>query len=252
MEFTFNEYKRILDALKKRHYRFTGYTDYEQYEKSVILRHDVDVSLRKALEMAEFEHSLGVVSTYFILITADFYNAFNKRNRERIQKIKELGMEIGLHFDETIYPLGCDIVSAVKDEIRVMQKMLGIGIRSVSMHVPSEKTLKANYEFGNCVGGVKQTIVNSYSNVFWNEFKYVSDSKRRWRENIYEVIASESYPRIHLLTHPIWYHTENISMWDTVSEELRVRAEEAYDDFEIHTSGVQGRKTVEECLKGTG
>ena len=153
MEFTFNEYKRIIDTLKKQHYSFSGYTDYEQNEKSVILRHDVDVSLRKALEMAEFEHSQGVISTYFILITADFYNAFNKRNRERIEKIKELGMEIGLHFDETIYPLGCDIVSAVRDEIRIMQKMLGIQIKSVSMHVPSEKTLKADYKFGKLCGG---------------------------------------------------------------------------------------------------
>lgn len=145
MEFTFHEYRAILDALKRHDYKFSNYDNWSDNEKSVILRHDVDISLEKAFEMAEFENAYGVFSTYFILITGDFYNAFNKRSRQLIKKIKDLGMEIGLHFDETIYMPDTDIVAAIKNEIRVMEQMLDIKVKSVSMHIPSQKTLKANY-----------------------------------------------------------------------------------------------------------
>lgn len=152
-EFTYNEYKNILESLSYHGYKCACYDNWNENEKSVILRHDVDVSLKKALKMAQFEHSCGVVSTYFILITADFYNAFNKRNRELIRRIKELGMEIGLHFDETMYSSNCNIIEAIRNEIVVMQQMLNVKIGSVSMHVPSKKTLEANYDIGKIGGG---------------------------------------------------------------------------------------------------
>lgn len=242
MDFTFEEYGHIIDSLKKQNYEFTNYKDWNKYDKPVILRHDVDISLEKAYEMARFEQSVGVESTYFVLITGDFYNTFNKQNIEIVKKIADCGMDIGLHFDETIYSRDCDIVTAIEREIMVMEWMIGMDVESVSMHIPSQRTLEANY----IIKGGK--IINSYSNVFFKEFKYVSDSKMHWRENVYDVIESGKYQRIHLLTHPVWYNKNNMPMWDTVSQILKKQAKETYKNFEVHTNGVVGAKTLEECL----
>ena len=67
------------------------------------------------------------------------------------------------------------------------------------MHRPSKKTLEANYDLGD--------VVNSYGKEFFNGFKYVSDSRRRWREDVNEVIQSDKYNRLHILTHAFWYNT---------------------------------------------
>ena len=87
-----------------------------------------------------------------------------------------------------------------------MEWMIGMDVESVSMHIPSQRTLEANY----IIKGGK--IINSYSNVFFKEFKYVSDSKMHWRENVYDVIESGKYQRIHLLTHPVWYNKNKYTL----------------------------------------
>lgn len=52
------------------------------------------------------------------------------------------------------------------------------------------------------------------------------------------------------MTHPIWYDIVDVPMWDMVSKVMVMQAKETYKDFEIHTEGVSGRKTVAECLGG--
>lgn len=61
MDFTYEEYKRIITLLKEQKYQFTGYLNEYADSKNVILRHDVDLSLDKALEFAKFENSLGLL-----------------------------------------------------------------------------------------------------------------------------------------------------------------------------------------------
>lgn len=242
MDFTWLEYGRILNCLKEHEYMVCDYKNYSNYPKSVILRHDVDVSLSKAYEMALFEKENNVTSTYFVLITGDMYNAFTRKNIEYIKKIQDLGHGIGLHFDETVYPEDCDMVGMIEQEIFIMRHMLNVNVDSVSMHIPSQKTLEANYviEGGN--------IVNSYSDVFFKEFKYVSDSAMRWREDIYSIIESEKYSKIHLLTHPIWYNENNLSMWENISKVLSNQARESYENLGVHTVGVKEKRTLKECL----
>ena len=52
------------------------------------LRHDVDISIKKAVEMAEVEQAAGLHSTYYILLTSPFYNAFSTDNIQRIKTIE--------------------------------------------------------------------------------------------------------------------------------------------------------------------
>ena len=85
-----------------------------------------------------------------------------------------------------------------------MEKILNIRIKCVSMHRPSDKTLESNYDLS--------PVINSYSEAFFKKFKYLSDSRRHWREDVNKIILSNNYDRLHILTHAFWYNekTENI------------------------------------------
>jgi peptidoglycan/xylan/chitin deacetylase (PgdA/CDA1 family) len=200
MEFTYSSYENLLRLFRKNGYYFSSYHSYNAYEKPVILRHDIDFDIGKAVILAELENSLGVCSTYFVLLTSSFYNVLASDSVRLIKRIHSLGHEIGLHFDETQYEITNDRVrfkECVDNEISIMQRALGITIRCLSMHRPSCFVLENDLEF--------EGLVNSYSKKFFQEFKYISDSRMNWRENIVEIVPSKKYEKLHLLIHPFWY-----------------------------------------------
>ena len=41
---------------------------------------------------------------------------------------------------------------------------------------------------------------------FDGEIKYVSDSRRRWREDVDGIIAEKKFDKIQMLVHPLWYY----------------------------------------------
>jgi len=99
MEFTYNAYGALVNLLRNNGYSFADYHNFALFPRVVILRHDVDYSLEKALELARFEKSIGIQSTYFLLLSSDLYNIASKKSLNYINEIIGLGHEIGLHFD---------------------------------------------------------------------------------------------------------------------------------------------------------
>jgi hypothetical protein len=186
----------------------------------VILRHDIDNSVEKAVKFAEIEAKLGVTSTYFVLMTSDFYNPSSRINLEGLRKIQKFGHEIGLHFDEMAYDDLEDVIGAIQKEARLLSDILEIPITTVSMHRPSQKTLDANYEI--------PCMINSYGKTFFNEFKYLSDSRRRWREPILDIIKNGQYDRLHILTHAIWYNEVEMDIHDTIKNFVTSANQERY------------------------
>jgi len=160
------------------------------------MRHDIDFSLEKALEIAKIESNMGVKSTFFLLITSNFYNVFSLEAEKIIREIISLNHKIGLHFDETRYDNN-DFNLLIHKEIKLLEDFYRIKVDCVSFHRPSNSSLINNYDFGN--------IINSYSNTYFKEMLYVSDSRRNWKMDVINIIKTKSILRLHLLTHPIWY-----------------------------------------------
>lgn len=213
MEFTYRAYKELIDLLINNNYKIANYNNYKEFEKCVILRHDVDYSLNKAIELAEIENKLGVNSIYFVSVTSDFYNILSKQSSKKIKYIIEMGHEIGLHFDELRYDGNIDIVETIVSEKELLEKITYPNkVESVSMHRPSKKTLNSNYKIPG--------MINSYGNIYFNEFKYLSDSRRRWRENVLEIIESGAYDKLHILTHAFWYFDEEKDIKETIRDFL--------------------------------
>ena len=223
MEFTFKAYENLIDEIKRCGYRIGDYSDYSG--RSAILRHDVDYDLEKAAEFSEFEKKLQISSVYMVLISSDFYNIHSSKNRMLLQKIASDGHGIGLHFDETqyIFENREQLKALVMMEKGILEKVLGIPVHSVSMHRPSKKFIQMNLEFDD--------FVNSYSDLFFRQFKYVSDSRRNWREDVISVIRSKEYEKLHILTHPFWYDHEERGARDIILGFLRSKGKQAYDQF---------------------
>lgn len=220
MKFTYKGYLKLIDVLKKGGYEFADYHDYANFVRCVILRHDIDNSIEKAVTIAELEHDKGVKSTYFTLLRTDFYNPASKNGLAGLKKIQSLGHEIGLHFDEMAYEEIDDVVKAIKNEATILSEIVGSPITTVSMHRPSQNTLDGNYDLS--------PMINSYGKTFFNDFKYLSDSRRRWREPALEIIKSGQYDRLHILTHPIWYQDTEESIHDTIKRFVTSANKERY------------------------
>lgn len=206
MKFTYEAYRELLELLDQHGYQVCNYHNYRKYDKSVIIRHDIDMDITKAVEMAAIEKDMGVRSTYFVLVTSNFYNIFSKQNQDMLRRLDDMGHEVGLHFDEAKYDTArTDLVQMMEQEATLLGQCLGRAVTSVSMHRPSKETLEADY----LVKGGQ--IVNSYGTEFFRHHKYVSDSRRNWREDVLSVIGSETYDRLHVLTHPFWYDEVELS-----------------------------------------
>ena len=78
------------------------------------------------------------------------------------------------------------------------------------MHRPSQATLKGNLQIPG--------MINSYSYEFFHDFKYLSDSRRRWREPVEEIVKAGTHNRLHILTHAFWYGKVEKSMADTIRD----------------------------------
>lgn len=226
MDFTYNSYINLIKLLSNNNYHIISYKDSNQHDKCVILRHDIDYDISKAVQFAEIEERIGVSSTYFVLVTSDFYNIFSKRNAEMLKRINELGHNIGLHFDEVRYPGATlrELKLLITNEAKILESVIGCKINTVSMHRPSKEVLESDMQIPN--------LINSYGKKYFNEFKYLSDSRRRWREPVEEIITSGEYNRLHILTHAFWYNEEEISIHDSIGRFVNHSNYERYSFFE--------------------
>jgi len=174
----------------------------------LLLRHDVDLSLEHALEMAELEFEHGVRSTYFILPHNEFYSPFSLEGRAALNRLIHLGHEIGLHWDSSVYPVeGQAFRNAVRRDLDALAEITGSAIRSASQHVPIDTRF---VDLSDLIE------IESYSPQVRAKFSYVSDSAMAWRSHTPWSLLSER-KNMQFLAHPIWW----MGPGDTREEKLR-------------------------------
>ncbi|HBI63246.1 MAG TPA: hypothetical protein DDY31_18900 [Lachnospiraceae bacterium] len=248
MKFTYESYADMIKHLGNMEYQFADYRSWKDSEKSVILRHDVDYSLQKAAEFSGIEREMGVQSTYFVLLSTNFYNVHSLKSKNYIRQIMDNGGKIGLHFDETQYDIHTEeeLEKCLYGEAEILSDITGVETGVVSMHRPSEKFLSENRKFGH--------IINSYGKLYFNEMKYLSDSRRNWRENVDEIIRQGTYWRLHILIHPFWYFAGyERDMKHTLKGAIFNASLQYYDELGDNFSNLGeevGRDEIEILLKG--
>lgn len=231
MEFTYAAYKNMISLLKEHGYTFCNYLNYREYDKSVIIRHDVDRDPEKALAFSEMEREAGIATTYSVLITSNFYNVFSKKNRDILRKICENGHSIGLHFDETQYYHSDKDWwrEAIDNEIMILEQCIGRKVTSVAMHRISKDALAADWQIR------EGKVINSYGKEFVENHKYVSDSRRNWKEDVIDLIIKEQYNRLHMLVHPFWYDVNEKSAKEVLRSFCKEQVYRCYDELSRDT-----------------
>ena len=241
MDFTYSSYRQLIIKLKIKGYAISTYQNWQDHERCAILRHDIDNDISKAVIMARIEKELGVNSTYFVLVTSDFYNIFSATSESQLLEILSYGHSIGLHFDELRYS---DIktpesaLKKIREEAELLSKVTHRQVETVSMHRPSKMMLSADLKIPG--------MVNSYGQVYFKEFKYVSDSRRRWREPIEEIVSSGENKRLHILTHAIWYNENNLDIHDSVCSFINSANKQRYNSMQCNITDLQSIMSPEE------
>lgn len=98
-DFTLDSYRKLLVSLKQAGYTTLTMQDYvkqddSQQNKTVVLRHDVDLRADRSLAFAKLENSLGLRATYY-------FRVIPQSNKPHIIKeIADLGHEIGYHYED--------------------------------------------------------------------------------------------------------------------------------------------------------
>lgn len=143
--------------------------------KCVFLRHDVDFSLELTLPVAEAEYSLGVSSCYYVLLGGP-YNPCSAASINAMRKLREMGHEIGLHYDLSLYPDESVLArKRLEREIAFLQELSGGEVSTIVMHEPS----RGHEDFFLDVPGYINPTYFQRANP---DLLYVSDSCRAWRD----------------------------------------------------------------------
>lgn len=142
----------------------------DPHERACYLRHDVDISLDAAVEVAALEESLGVSSTYYIMADSPFYNPLSFHDNLNLYSIAGKGHDFGAHIildDEHDLDSHKDLITWFVDRVG---GVVSRKIDRVSFHVPSENVLWKNLDDAG---------IRSAYEEFWAG-RYISDSTRRF------------------------------------------------------------------------
>jgi len=212
---TYEHYAFCIRKARSLGYAFSRFVDVKDYDESqpfIILRHDIDFSISRALAMARLERELEANSTFFVRVHAPTYNIFEYKTYRALREILLLGHEIGLHFEAMDFShiTDQDPRSVFMREKRVLETVLDISVVSAAAHGEHASAgSRHNRDFFKYVP--KETVdilYDAYDAFFTKNMKYLSDSAYRWREGCMCNHIGK-YPRMQILTHPIWWFREH-------------------------------------------
>ena len=199
MDFTLTAYTDLLRNFQAEGYTFVDYADMRPDQRHLILRHDVDMDLDRAVEMAEVEAGMGVSSNYYVLLRTEMYNIFSIRSHASLTRLVELGHKIGLHFDASMYTPNRDVLEAAAErECNILGGLIGKRIETITFHRPAVSLQGLAGTFANRLHG--------YDPRFFSDIGYCSDSEGRWRfGHPLEHDAVRQGRAMQLVIHPIWW-----------------------------------------------
>lgn len=191
-QFTFEKYNQALTKALDVGVKFSTFQQTPDAKKRVWLRHDVDFTLGRAKDLALIENKLGIQTTYFVMVNNPFYNILTPSYSKIIHDIKQMGHQIGLHFDRRLLGVTRNAEEEIYAILEHYKNFLPIS-DIVSFHRPEEWVFDLN----------TNTFTNVYNKEFFNKIEYRSDSKREIK-NLEKVLTN--FDELQLLLHPVWWH----------------------------------------------
>jgi hypothetical protein len=177
--FDLDHYRELLDAARSGGYAF-GTFDGEPRAGHVYLRHDVDLALDAALQVAEVEAGTGATATYFLMTRSVFYNLDSHEGAQAVERLRELGHRVAHH--------------PVHPHIDLDRRFDPV----LAWHNPEPEYMREPL-----VGAL-----NVMAEPWFSREHYRSDSNQHWRSGCpHEALARGEFEWLQLLTHPeIWVY----------------------------------------------
>jgi len=223
-DFSYATYRTMLEDFQAEGYRFAAFTEAEsllqQQSRFVLLRHDIDLDLAKALPMARIETDMGVRATWFFRVRSDHHNAFSREGSVVIREILEQGHHFGLHFDCAAYPAETTVDEFARFcrlEAQLLETWFGRAVSVVSFHRPSPLILSGN-------PALTAPLKHTYMREFIQSILYLSDSRGEFRFGF--PTESEAFRRgrpLHVLVHPIWWNERPAAPYPTLRQFIQRR-----------------------------
>lgn len=214
---TYENYQQLLTKLIEGGYQFANFTEaqalLEASKPFVLMRHDIDLSLPKALSLARLENELGVSSTFFLMVRTMHYNLFSREGTETVNEFLALGHHLGLHFDCASYPGKHsveELAAACNHEVTLLHDWFQHRIDVVSYHRPNKTVLSGN-------PALSGKVPHTYMPLFTKDISYFADSRGEWLHGhpLHSAEFKQGKP-LHLLIHPIWWNENPVSPYENM------------------------------------
>lgn len=216
--FSYRHYRNVIRTLQQ-----TGkITSFHQAVKNqptefIVIRHDIEFSIDRALIMAQLEQKLGLVTTYLVQIRNQTYNPFSKSNLAKLKTIVALGHHLGLHYY-------CDKNRQFNKNVarrEVQQDLIMLGtaldrpIDIFSIHRPNPESLQSYLKI--------KGVINCYDRQFFHygsgphPVVYLSDSNCLWRYGKpLAVLKNLNKVKMQILFHPCFWNQTNLGYHQSV------------------------------------
>jgi len=176
MDFTIKKYKELIQVLKDQGRSFQTFNEFleKPNDKTIILRHDVDLLPHNSLVFAKLQKELNIKGTYYFRAVPESWD-------ERIiLEIDSLGHEIGYHYENLTtcngnYEKG---ILNFEKNLKALQKLAPVSTicmhgSPLSKYDSKDLWKKYNYRDFNITG-------EPYFDVNFDKVYYLTDTGRRW------------------------------------------------------------------------
>ena len=205
LDFSYSYFRQILKALSSN-FELLFLSEAPRFVRKnekprVILRHDIDISLQRALRMGKIEDEFGIKATYMIMPNAGLYQIEDTASKRAIRQLTHMGHEIGLHLSlnyglENNNHKTNSLEAEINFNCGKLESIVRSPIRSVSFHRPGVQLLRGPLTVAGRVNAYAKELMD------W----YLSDSKGCWKKG--DPLAILLRPRktlLQLLIHPVWW-----------------------------------------------
>ncbi|MCL0034123.1 hypothetical protein M1M94_01335 [Thermodesulfovibrionales bacterium] len=207
-------YDKLLAAICGAGYRVVTVRQYLQGEREpllLVLRHDVEWDVSRALTIAEIEKAHGIRSTMYFRVDTKAFDL------SAMRYLQDEGFEIGYHFN-TLDRCGGDFNRAIALFEKELQELreAGIKIDTVCSH-GDPRVKKIGYKVNNEIFLKDPDLCKrsgllgeAYLDIDFSSLQYFSDAGIKWNEDVstkklISRITQKEWPVIYMLTHPDYW-----------------------------------------------
>ncbi len=212
--FSFNYYRKLM-AFALDNFNLKTFRTWDEKQPHIIqvsppllICHNIDVSLEKAIDLAVLENEMEIKTTYMIMTDSLLYNIDDVQSKINIRKIKKLGHDIGLHYGKNRIDL-----DMIETDCTLLEQISGSRVYSYSVHRPAliKLCMDCKPERGRFASHNASLLGNYFSDsrgIFrWDRFNKVWENRKdcltQW------------------LFHPIWWSNDSNSAQKNLGNHIK-------------------------------